>query len=51
MEMFGGMPVLGRIAASDVAARETEPQVNPGVTRFHAVFTNVFAGLTNLDLI
>ena len=51
MEMFGGMPVLGRIAASHVTACETEPQMNPGITRFHALFTHMFAGLTDLDLI
>jgi hypothetical protein len=39
MKMFGGMFVLGGIAAADVAACETQPQVNPRVSHFETFLT------------
>jgi hypothetical protein len=51
MEMLGGMFVLRRIAAADVPADHTHPQVNPGVTHFDTFFTDVSVGGRNFDLI
>ncbi len=45
VEVFGGVLVLGRIAAADVTASEADPQVNPLIAGFHAIFTNVAGGL------
>jgi len=36
IKVFGGMLVLGRIAAADVAARETFPEMDPGVAHLQA---------------
>jgi hypothetical protein len=51
VEMFGGVLVLRRVAASDLAARKAHAQVNPLVTRFNAFLTYVFGGLFDLDLV
>jgi hypothetical protein len=34
MKVLGGMFIFGRIAAADVAAFQTQAQVNPGVAHF-----------------
>jgi hypothetical protein len=49
--VFGGVPVLGRIAASDVTASEAKPEMNPRVAGLHAVFANMFIGLLYVDLV
>jgi hypothetical protein len=38
MEMFGGVLVLGGVAAAHVAAFSAETQVNPTVAHFQAFF-------------
>ena len=45
VEMFGRVPVLRRIAAPHVPAFQAYPQVNPPISRFHAVFAYVFGRL------
>ena len=45
------VPVFRGIAAAHVPAGKTQPQMDPGVTSLHAVFTNVFVGFRDLDLI
>jgi hypothetical protein len=51
MKVFGGVFVLGRIAASHVAANHTHTQVDPGVAGFHAIFADMLVGRPNLDLL
>jgi hypothetical protein len=51
MEMFRGVFVLRRIAASHIPADHAHPQVNPDVAEFHALFTHVGIGSPELDLI
>ena len=36
--MFGGMLILGAVAAADVPARETQPEMRPLVADFQALF-------------
>jgi hypothetical protein len=47
VKMFGGVLVLRRIAAADVAAGETHAQMDPRVSDLEAVFT---AARTRLDV-
>jgi hypothetical protein len=44
VEVFGGVLVLGRIAAANVPAFETEAQVYPCISGFQAVLAAVCAG-------
>jgi hypothetical protein len=39
VKMFRGVLVLGRVAATHVAAGEAHPQVHPGVSDLQAIFT------------
>ena len=39
--MFGGMLVLGRVAAADVTAFETAPEVDPSVTHLQTFLAAV----------
>ena len=39
------MLVFRAVAASDVAAAEAQPQMDPGVAHFEALFASVAAGL------
>jgi hypothetical protein len=50
-KMFGGVLVLGRIAASHVAAHHAQAEVNPGIAELYALFTDVLAGGGDFDLI
>jgi hypothetical protein len=50
-EMFAGMLVLGRIAAAHVSAAQAQAQVDPAVAGLNAVFTHVFVGLFDFDLV
>lgn len=45
MEMLCRVPVLRGIAAADVTASEAQTQMDPAVTHFDAIFTDVFCGL------
>lgn len=49
VKVLGGVPVLRRIAATDMPARKALPQVNPRIAGLDAVFTNP-AGWTLLIL-
>lgn len=51
MEVLGGVLILRRVAAADVAAFQTKAQMNPGVAGLHAILTNVFVGLRHVDFI
>jgi len=50
VEMFGGMFILGIVAAADMPTDQTDPQVNPSVTHFEAFLTavNVCGHVLNL---
>jgi hypothetical protein len=45
MKVFCGMLVLRRIATSNVAAGQAQPQMNPRVARFQTFFATVAARL------
>jgi hypothetical protein len=51
MKMLGGVLVFRRITAADIAALQTQPQMNPGVAHLYAFFARVVAGAGELDLI
>jgi hypothetical protein len=51
MEVFGGMFILRRIAATYVPAEHAHAQMNPGVADFYAVFTDVRVRGGDFDLI
>jgi hypothetical protein len=38
VEVFGGVLVFGRVAAADMAAFETQPEMHPDVAHFEAFF-------------
>jgi hypothetical protein len=49
VEMFGGVPVRARVAAADVAARQTHPPVRPSsLAEFRALLA--FAGCQRLGV-
>ena len=39
VKMFGGVFVLRRVTAPHVAARQAEPEMDPGIADLQAVFT------------
>jgi hypothetical protein len=41
MEVFRRVLVLGRIAAADVSAGHTEPQMHPCIACFQAIFASM----------
>ena len=49
--VLAGVLVLRRIAAADLAAREAEPQVHPGVAHAHALAAGQVVGRHDLDLV
>ena len=51
LEVLGRMFVLRRVATTYVSARETQAQMNPGVSHLHALFADVRFGCFDLDLI
>ncbi len=51
MKMLGGVLVFRRVAAADVAALQTQPQMNPGVSHFRAFFANVGTCAGDFDLV
>jgi hypothetical protein len=51
VKMFGGVLVLGRIAATHVSAYHAQAQVNPSVAEFYALRANVGVGARDFDLI
>jgi hypothetical protein len=51
VEMFGGVLILGRVAAADVSATETQTKVHPGVAGLNAVLTDVRGSGSNLNIV
>ena len=51
VEVFRGVLVLRRVAASDLAARQAKAKMNPRIACFNAFFANMFGGLFHLDLV
>jgi hypothetical protein len=50
VEMFGGVLVLGRIAAAYVTAFRAQAQVDPGIADLDALFTDVHIGVHELQV-
>ena len=44
MEVFGGVLVLGRVAAADMPTLEADAQMHPGIANFQAILTSIRAG-------
>jgi hypothetical protein len=51
MKVFGGVFVLGGIAAADVPATQTQAQVDPGIANLKAVFASARVGFHVANLI
>jgi hypothetical protein len=51
MKMFGGVLVLRRIAAADIAAQHAQAQVNPAISHLYALFADMRSGSFDFDLI
>jgi hypothetical protein len=51
MKVLRGMFILRRIATADMPAFQAQPQMDPGVSNFHAVFTNLLVCRRNADFI
>jgi hypothetical protein len=49
--MFRGMPVLGIVAAADMAAVSAQPQMNPGIAGLHAFLATAGVHLARQDRI
>jgi hypothetical protein len=51
VKVFGGVFVLGRVAATDIAADKAHAQVDPGIAELHAILTNMLVRFSYFDLI
>lgn len=51
VEMFGGMLILGGIAAADVTADHAQTQVDPGIAHLDALFTDMGLGVGEFGLV
>jgi hypothetical protein len=51
VKMLSRMFILRRVATAHIAAGKTEPQVNPGVSRFYAFFADMLIRRFNFDLV
>jgi len=51
MKVFGGVLVLGGIAAADVPATQAQAQVDPGIANLKTVFASAGVGFDVTDLI
>jgi hypothetical protein len=51
VKVFGRVPVLGGVAAADMAAFHAEAQVDPGVTQLQALFAAAGVRLDILNLV
>jgi hypothetical protein len=51
VEVFGGVLVLGRIAATDMAADQAQAQVDPGISHLEAFLATFAAGRDFVDLL
>ena len=50
VKMLCGMTVFGVVTAANMAAGETQAQMNPGIADLDAILTNIFSGSSNFDL-
>ena len=48
VEMFGSMLIFGGVAAADVAADETDAQMNPAIAHLQALLAAIGAGRNSL---
>jgi hypothetical protein len=44
VKVLGGVLVLGGVTATDVAASEAQPKVDPGISHFQTLFATIAAG-------
>jgi len=51
VKVFGGVAVLGRIAAAYMSADETEAEVDPSFSHFQAFLAPFLIGMSDFDLI
>jgi len=51
MKVFGGVFVLGRIAAADVPATQAQAQMDPGVAHLETLFASAGVGFHIANLI
>jgi hypothetical protein len=51
VEVLGCVLVLGGIAAANVTANQTQPQMDPGIADLHALFTNLLMSASDFDLV
>jgi hypothetical protein len=51
VKVFGGVFVLGRVAATDIAADQAHAQMDPAVAELNAILTNMLVRLSYFDLI
>jgi hypothetical protein len=51
VEMPGGVFVPGGVATANLAADEAHAEMNPGIAKLDAFFTDMFVGLPYFDLI
>ena len=49
MKVLGGVFVLRRVATTDMATLQAEPQVHPAVAHLYAFFADVDVGIGDLD--
>jgi hypothetical protein len=50
VKMFGGVLILGIVAAADVPAGEAQSEMDPVVAQLQTFFASVAAGLDVMDL-
>jgi len=50
VKMFSGVFIFGRIATTYVSALSAQPQVNPGIAHFQALFAAIGMRLHFLDV-
>ena len=51
VKVFGGVFVLGRVAAADVPADEAHAQMDPSIAELNAILTNMLVRFSYFDLI
>jgi hypothetical protein len=51
VKVFGGVFVLGRVAATDIAADQAHAQMDPGIALLNAILTNMLVRFSYFDLI
>jgi hypothetical protein len=51
VEVFGGVLILGRVAAAHMATHETHSQVNPAVAHLQALLAPFGVGMDIVNLI